>query len=216
MDSTPPEQPKPERIQVESGVTIVPPKKIRPLAQGLLDMFSQPFKTIIDNMPPPELEPDQTFQEEIKNFGPRLEGIQSFLQKLRRTKTAKISFTRNWRKRKQHIATAYFSLSNKLDPETPLQPKKVIIPESLTLKIGAALGNIIGNQLSYVKGYVEIIKLRTASPEIKAKLDEVYPFINELVDKFLLIQNADYQLEILTDAQGNTTITPTPRPTPQP
>lgn len=221
MTLTPPEGPSPEQqkpieIRVKRGVTIVPQKKIRPLAQGLLDMFSQPFKTITDNMPPPELEPDPIFQEEIKNVGPTLEGIQSFLQKLRRAKTVKISFTLNRRKGEKHITEAYLSLSDELDPETPLQPKKVIIGKSLTPKIGAALGDIIGNQLSFVKGYVELIKFRTASPEIKAKLEKVYPLIDELVDKFLPIQTANYKLKISTDGEKKTTITPIPRPTPQP
>lgn len=205
MDPASPEQPKPQESATQEEI-IVPKEIIRPFARGLSQMFAEPIKTVREQTPDPSLEAAEQLKKQIINIGANLTKITELLDKLQHSKTVTLI---------PEVGGGRFIFSEETEEETP-QAEEVIIDEDLTPKLISAISDKIGNPLAIVVGGSEIVEYLSSSEVVKTQMQKVHKASSRMAVAFDPIQRAGYQIKILTDAQGNTTITPIPRPTPQP
>lgn len=215
MDSTPPEQPKPQESATQEE-KVVPKNIIRPFAQGLLENFSQPIQRVREELSLVPTDPNPAFQEEINQINPKLDIIINFLQRLKTAKTVKIKSRIEKRGKKDFATKSLFELSEETEPEeTPRLTRQLSMSKSLTKRFAAALGDTIANPLAEIFGDVELIKTRSNSEDVKKHMETIHGFFLPINNYLTDILKAA-QIKIALDAQGKITIKAIPPPQKKP
>lgn len=206
MDLTPPEQPKPPEGLTQEGI-LVPKKIIRPFARGLFQLSSEPIQKIKE-MLSVEFAGTDLEKKQIDEMRQALDEITTTLALLRTAKEVKITQPTE----KQYKLT----FSPETEEEEIPREGEISIKESLTHPLIIAVFDRLGLDSSRVQGYAQLLASRSGSEQIKREMEKVYSTTLSLGNSWKLLQEDNYQLKISTDGEGNTTLTPIPRPTPQP
>lgn len=204
MDSTPPEKPKPKENTTQEE-TIVLKNTIRPFAKGLFQMAERPLRELESGFSSLPNETNTQTQEVISEAQSALNEITTTLIRLRTAKEVKIV--------KYGEETEEYKLifsEECEEEETP--PEGEADPPAP--QVVRAVFDRLGNKLTEVVGYTELLSVRGTNEDIREKMMALNALANEINNKWGSIRQADYQIKISTDPQGNTTITPIPRPNP--
>ncbi|GEM_PF-3940406 len=187
-EDRPPEQPQTEAI-------VIPPHIIRPFAHGLDQLLTEPLKQIDAKLSNRERtttgnynEPEeaQTGFDQLKKFVTDL--------KTARVVTLKQPDPDHWT----------LILSDEKDDEaTKPQAGEVIIDTVLSRQLGQALGHHAGNMITAPIGFALILD----GDDINGDLHKAASHINDLLKPFEGYKDLN-QIRIVTDDDGNTTLTP--------
>lgn len=210
MTLTSPEQPKPPESATQEEI-LVPRNIIRPFARGLSQLSSEPIQKIKE-MLSVEFAGNDSEREQIDEMGQVLDGITTTLALLRTARKVKIT-----RPTKDQYKLKF---SPETEEEEIPQKGRITIKKSLAKLLRIAVFDSLGNKFAIVLGYSELLSFRGSSDELKEQGQKILEQAQKLKERWGLLQGEGNkkikQIEILTDAKGNTTLTPIPRPATQP
>lgn len=208
MTLTPPEQPKPPESSTQEEI-LVPKNIIRPFARGLFQMAAIPLQELESGFSSLSNETDTQTQEAIAEAQSALNNITTTLRRLQTAKEVKIARYTEGTKEEYKLIFSEELEEEEIPPEGEAEPPP--------LPVVRAVFDRLGNELAVVVVGIHFLSNRRPNKDIKEKMEALNASANKINKDWGSLQEpADYKVKISTDGEGNTTITPIPRPTPQP
>lgn len=199
----------PKQVEGLQQEEIVLKEIIRPFARGLFQMAAIPLQELESGFSSLPNENNVQTQEVIAETQSALNNIATTLRRLQTAKEVKIARYTEGTKEEYRLI-----FSEELEEEE-IPPKGEAEPPPLP--VVRAVFDRLGNELAEVVVGIHLLSNRRPNKDIKEKMEALNASANKIKNDWGSLQEpADYKVKISTDAQGNTTITPIPRPTPQP